>query len=656
MDDYKIINLLKGLVIDGVHQAKSGHPGGAMSSMDFAYILFKDYLKYDPDNPDWLGRDRFILSAGHESMLLYSLLYARGWLNEDDLRSFRQLGSKTPGHPENYVTPGVECTTGPLGQGCGMSVGFAIAAKHLGARLDERLFSHKTWVLLGDGCMQEGVTLASASIAGHLGLGSLIWYYDKNRAQISGNIDRSTSDDEVAIFKGFGWNVIPVDGHDHSQLRSAIEQAIKSNGKPTLIVGESVMAKGAHSMEGQHQTHGAPLPGDERLATKKSLGIPEGEDFFWPEEAKECFQGVAAVRKKESEAWYQLLDSLNSNKEFKELFDQLFVEDIQKFPKVDWDLNAPMATRNAFGKIIEAWAGDVPGLVGGSADLEPSNMTGGFAKMVGDFQADSPTGRNLSFGVREFPMSAIANGMALHGGLLPFDATFLSFADYSRPALRLGAIQKCRVIHEFTHDSFYLGEDGPTHQPVEHVMSLRSIPDLYLMRPADPVEAEVLMQVAAQVKAPSCICLTRQKVDYLPVSQEKVGQARKGAWIVKGENEVPDLIIFATGSEVSLALKAASQLEQSGKAKCVRVVSVPCWELFDRQSQDWKELIMDRSCSKRVSIEAGVTMGWERFIGMDGLAIGLNEFGESAPAGVLEKEYGFTPGQVCETIVNAFSL
>ena len=654
LDDSAIINLLKGLVIDGVHYAKSGHPGGAMSSMDFAAILFKDYLQFDPDDALWKGRDRFILSAGHESMLLYSLLFARGWLSFEDLKRFRQPDSRTPGHPENTLTPGIECTTGPLGQGCGMSVGFAIASRHLSARLDQELFNYRTWVLLGDGCLQEGVTLASASLAGHLGLGNLIWYYDKNKTQISGRIDRSTSDDEATIFRGFGWHVITIDGHDQLQLREAIEKSLDVTDRPILIVGNSIMAKGASSMEGDHRTHGSPLPSSERTATKNGLGIPEGHDFWWPEEAALAFRKRHRELKKEAHNWRCRLNSLKSGREFGQLYKALFESNSYHFPSINWDRSGLIATRSAFGKIIETWAPVIPGLIGGSADLEPSNMTGGFAKITGDFQKHTPWGRNLSFGVREFPMAAISNGIALHGGLLPFDATFLAFSDYSKPALRLGSIQKCRVIHEFTHDSFYLGEDGPTHQPIEQIMSLRAIPDHYVMRPADPRETEVLLQTATSLDFPSSVCLTRQKVAYLPVEDKKIAQAARGAWIVRGEHGSCELIIFATGSEVSLALRVAQLLENTGDIKQVRVISVPCWELFFSQDAAWQEKIMARECTRRVSIEAGTTIGWERFIGSDGLAIGIDRFGESAPAEYLEEKYGFTPHQVAEKIASRF--
>ncbi|MEZ4741821.1 MAG: transketolase [Bdellovibrionota bacterium] len=498
MNDQQIINLLKGLVIDGVDQAQSGHPGGAMSSMDFAYTLFAKHLRFDPDNPNWLGRDRFILSAGHESMLLYSLLYANGWLNLEDLKGFRQLGSRTPGHPENGVTPGVECTTGPLGQGAAMSVGFAIGSSHLAAVLDQKLFQSRTWVLMGDGCMQEGVTLGAASIAGHLKLGHLIWYYDKNCQQISGSIDRVTSDDEKKIFEGFGWQVLQIDGHNHDEINRAISAAKQETSKPTLIVGRSLMAHGAANVEGSHKTHGAPLSPEERKETKLKFAIPSDESFYFPNEAKTYYQQNFAQLRNEVQEWQSYLAEKRKNDvDFNDMYNAFFTSnDYENLPLVDWQKDKPMATRNSFGEIISCWAKKLPTLIGGSADLEPSNMTEGFAKLVQDYGSENPKGRNLAFGVREFPMSAICNGLALYGGFVPFDATFLSFADYSRAALRLGSIQHARVIHEFTHDSFYVGEDGPTHQPIEHIMSLRAIPNMYVMRPADSLETEVLMRKA----------------------------------------------------------------------------------------------------------------------------------------------------------------
>lgn len=649
--DLHAINILKGLVIDAVNKAKAGHPGGAMSSMDFAYILFTEFLKFDPNDSQWPGRDRFILSAGHESMLQYSLLHLMDWMELDELKRFRQLGSKTPGHPENVHTKGVECTTGPLGQGAAMSVGFAIAASHLNETLDKKLFSHKTYALLGDGCMQEDVTLGAASLAGHLGLNNLIWFYDRNRQQISGDISRATSDDEAKIFDGFGWEVIKIDGHDHGAIRAALTSA-QSSTRPVIIVGTTTMAKGCATMEGDHETHGAALPAEERLKTKIKLGLPDGSDFYVSDTAKTHFQRHFDTRRASANQWRKACDDrkatdANFAKAWTEHFGK---EDWSTLKPVDWPKGSQVATRNAFGDVLKQWATDIPKLMGGSADLEPSNMTGPFAKAVGDFQKENKKGRNLAFGVREFPMSAIANGMSLHGGVIPFDATFLSFADYSRPALRLGAIQQCRVIHEFTHDSFYLGEDGPTHQPVEHVMSLRLIPDFYVMRPADARETQIMMKEALKLSYPTAICLSRQKLPVLEMTSLQIEDARKGAWVVRDANN-PDMVIYATGSEVSLAVAAAALLEK----KQIKVVSIPCWELLFLQPKDWQQKILSPQCKQKVSIEAGSTLGWQKFTGENGLNIGLDHYGASAPMEALAEAYGFTPEKVAAKILSHFS-
>jgi len=652
--DQRTIATLKGLVIDGVNKAKSGHPGGAMSSMDFAYLLFSEFLSFDPDDPKWPGRDRFVLSAGHESMLLYSMLHLTGWLPLDELKKFRQLHSKTPGHPENILTPGVECTTGPLGQGAAMSVGFAIAARHLAATMDEKLFGQRTWALLGDGCMQEDVTLGAASLAGHLGLTNLTWFYDRNRQQISGGIDRATSDDEVKIFQGFGWEVIEVDGHDHDALRMVMG-SVHAQTRPRLIVGETIMAKGSATMEGDHETHGAPLPADERLQTKKHLGLDPNVDFAVAPETQAHFQRRFGNLRANAKGWRsKLAHRIETDSAFKSAYDTAFgKEDFSHLKKTTWPKDKAVATRNAFGDVLKDWVEQIPNLIGGSADLEPSNMTGPFAKKVGDFSKANPGGRNLAFGVREFPMSAICNGISLHGGLIPFDATFLTFSDYSRPALRLGAIQQCRVIHEFTHDSFYLGEDGPTHQPVEHVMTLRAIPDFYLMRPADALETQFMMEEALKLHAPTAICLSRQKLPILPLSDAKAEEARKGAYVVRDSADF-NLMILATGSEVSLAMDAAVILEKENPALKIRIVSMPCWEIFENQPKPWRDSVIPPTCKRRVSIEAGVTLGWQKYTGSSdtGLCIGLDHFGASAPAEQLAEEYGFTPAKVATRIKN----
>lgn len=653
MNDHKLINLLKGLVIDGVDKARSGHPGGPLSAIDFTYILYTEFLRFDPEHPDWIGRDRFILSAGHASMLQYAMLQAIGYLDISELKRFRQWGSKTPGHPENILTPGVECTTGPLGQGCAMSVGFALAAEHLSARLDSELFSNRTWVVLGDGCVQEDVTLGAASLAGHLKLNKLIWFYDKNNIQISGAIDRATSDDVEKIFEGFGWHCITIDGHDHNSIRSAIKEAMHQKDKPTLIIGNTQIARGTATMTGSAKTHGSPLPADEYKKTRELLGLPENQFFYWTEEATKHFQRNFTKKREELATWKEHFQKRMKDSEFSKLYNSYFGElESSKLPPIPWDKSKSLATRNAFGRLIDTWCDSIPNLIGGSADLEPSNVLEVYAKKVGDFSALNRKGRNLVFGVREFPMSAICNGIALYGGLIPFDATFLVFSDYSRPALRLGAIQHARVIHEFTHDSFYLGEDGPTHQPIEHLMSLRMIPKLNVIRPADAQETEALLRVALKSKDPSCFALSRQNLPHLNMNQDDIVSAQRGAWVVKGKDRNCDLIIFATGSEVSLACSVSDALEkQDIKA---RVVSIPCWEFFFQQDEAYRKQILNLSCTKRVSIEAGTTLGWERFVGSDGLCVGIDHFGESAPAEVLAKEFGFSVDHILDKIERKF--
>ncbi|MCY4443763.1 MAG: transketolase [Proteobacteria bacterium] len=667
--DLEVVACLKGLVIDAVDRAQSGHPGGAMSSMDFAYLLFSEFMHWNPSDSKYFGRDRFVLSAGHESMLLYALFYATGWLLREDLESFRQFGSKTPGHPENFITPGVECTTGPLGQGAGMSVGFAIASAHQSA-VAGALFSTYTWCLLGDGCMQEGVTLSAASLAGHLQLGDLIWFYDKNRVQISGHIDRVTSDDHEQMFRGLGWQVITLaDGHDHEQLRKAMAAAKACKTQPTLIIAHTVMAKGSKSLEGSAKAHGSPFSAEEKHATKDLLGIPKKEEFYFPEHIRKHFMRNFSTLKAQSQERLNALQQWLENHENRMLYNSYFkAPDLSQLCTIDWSVSKPLATRAAFGTILAKWADDLPHLMGGSADLEPSNMTLEFKEKVGDFSSSHRLGRSIAFGVREFPMACIANGMALYGGITPFIATFLVFSDYLRPALRLSAIQKVRVIYEFTHDSFYVGEDGPTHQPVEHVMSLRAMPGVYVMRPADAFETEALFKQALTLDAPSCFMLTRQKLKPLASEitlPENYGkQARFGGWVVKEAdlsfgNASLCFVFYATGSEVILALQVAKLLEDftlsSGRRVNVKVVSLPCWELFFEQPKMYRRSVLSRDCPRKVAFEAGSTLGWRDFVGPRGLVIGVDKFGHSAPQESLAEHFGFVPSMIKERILNHFS-
>ncbi len=645
------IAVLKGLIMDGVRKANSGHPGGAMSSADFIYLLFKDYLKYSPQNPEWFDRDRFVLSGGHMSMLQYGILHMVGWMKLSELKKFRQLGSQTPGHPEVDIK-GVECTTGPLGQGFAMGVGMAFAEAYLNEvtsdkESNQKLIDHFTYVLATDGDLQEPVSLGAAAIAGHLGLKKLVVYYDANDAQISGKVSRSDSVDYATVFEGLGWNVQTIDGHDHSAMHFAIETAKVMN-KPSIIIGNTVMAKGSANMEKDHNTHGAPLSQDEIDLTKKKLGLPD-KKFFVPEQVIEHFRTRFNDLTDLEDKWSDTYKKLSSSSKLKNIIASTISEKIiSDFDTPDFSAGEELATRKAFGAVLDSIADDFPQLVGGSADLEPSNYTGNFAEKFGDFTKINQSGRNIPFGVREFPMAAMMNGIALHGGLIPFGGTFLVFADYERPALRLAALQKIRVIHEFTHDSFYVGEDGPTHQPVEQIMSLRAIPDFCVYRPADAKETASCMKLALKNDStPSALILTRQGVPIIEGSQNQVDDnVTKGAYTLLDCSGIPEIVILASGSEVSLAIEVANKLND----KKIRIVSMPCWELFDMQPNEYKEKLIPKRGSLKVSIEAGVTQGWEKYIGRYGLSIGINHFGNSAPAADLAEKFGFTCDKVIEKI------
>ena len=636
----------KGLVMDMVRKANSGHSGGPMSSADFAHILFTEYLNFNPDDPEWFNRDRFVLSAGHESALLYAMLIQIGWLDMKDIQSFRQLHSRTPGHPEVEI-PGVEATTGPLGQGFGMAVGMATAESILRGQFTElvdnadALVGHYTYVLASDGDFQEPITLGAGSMAGHWGLSRLIVYYDSNNAQISGKVDRSDSTNYALVFEGFGWHVQEIDGHNHDQIREAIEKAQVVD-RPSLIIGTTLMAQGSATMEGDHETHGAPLPQEEIDATKEKLGLPE-EKFYLPKIVVDYFQSRFVELRELVSKWEKASKSAKENADFEALWKIAINGTLPEISYPEFEPGSSLATRKAFGATLDKFAEQVPSIIGGSADLEPSNYTGNFAKRYGDFSRENRTGRNLAFGVREFPMAAALNGMALHGGVIPFGGTFLVFADYERPALRLAAIQQCGVIHEFTHDSFYVGEDGPTHQPIEHVMALRTIPNFNVFRPADAKETSACFRLAMdQKETPNALLLTRQGVQVLELEMDSiVDGVSKGAYSVM-DCENPELVFLATGSEVSLAINVAKSMND----KRIRIVSMPCWEIFERQSDEYKtSLIPDRGAMK-ISMEAGIVDGWEKYIGPNGLSIGINHFGASAPGKNLAEEFGFTAEQV----------
>ncbi len=647
--DQQIIAELKGLVMDATRKANSGHPGGAFSSSDFAVILFKDYLQFAPESPKWLNRDRFVLSAGHESMLIYSLLHFMGLLELEEIKNFRQLGSLTPGHPENHLTPGVEATTGPLGQGISMAVGMAVAEKQLQSQIGSDLLNHQVYTLVGDGDLQEDVALGSCQIAGHLALDNLVVYYDKNDIQISGKTSRVSSVDFRGTFEAMQWEVLEIDGHDHAAIRRALDYSKQARKKPLLIIGQTIIANGTATMSGSHKTHGEPLKPDEIAATKKLLGLDPEAFFQVSESTYSYFTHKMTGHNTAAKSWEATVAAKRkADSHFDLLYSQLF----EKLPALsnypEFEVGSKLATRAAFGKILEYVGTELNGVMGGSADLEPSNNTAGFAALVQEFDATNRAGRNIAFGVREFPMAAICNGMALYGGMLPFGATFLTFSDYSRNAIRMSAIQQLQVLHVFTHDSIFLGEDGPTHQSIEHVMSLRLIPDLLVFRPADARETVASMQQWLKERhRPSLIALTRQNIPTLdgPVLVDKGGYIK----FETQPGQPAEVVIFASGSEVWVAIDAAKLLVDTVKGN-IRVVSLPCWELFFEQDAAYRNNVMSKEARLRVSVEAGVTTGWEKFTGFDGINIGIDQFGYSAPGEVLAEKFGFLPEQVAARI------
>lgn len=649
--DQFTVNVIKSLVMDSVRNANSGHTGGALSSANFIYLLYSEFLDFNPSDPNCINRDRFVLSAGHESALLYSILYLIGWIKLKDIKNFRQLDSNTPGHPEVDL-PGVEATTGPLGQGVGMAVGMAVAEAYLAEYFNhisskaEGFIDHYTYVLAGDGDLQEPISLGAAALAGHWNLNKLVMYYDSNSAQISGSTERSDSTNISQVFEGLGWHIQTVNGGSLDEIRNAIQTA-KLIERPSIIIGETPIAAGLANMEGDHNTHGVPLLEEEISLSKGKFGLPD-KKFYVPNEAVQHFQKRFEELQDAFDAWSRKLKKLQNGKRFADNWNKIINNKMDELSVPNYELGEMLATRKVFGQVLEHFAESVPNIVGGSADLEPSNYTGGFAKKFEDFTAENRAGRNLAFGVREFPMATIMNGMALHGGIIPFGGTFLVFSDYAKPAIRLAAMQGIRVIHEFSHDSFYVGEDGPTHQPIEHIMSLRGIPNYNVFRPADPKETAACFKIAMESEeTPSALLLTRQSVPVLHLSEEIIEDGvRKGAYTVLENSDNPEIVLIASGSEVSLAAEVAEKL----KGKRIRVVSMPCWELFEKQSEEYRQsIIPNRGCLK-VSLEAGITAGWEKYVGPTGVMIGIDHYGKSGPYKELAKEFGFTADQVVKKI------
>ncbi|KPK54305.1 MAG: transketolase [Myxococcales bacterium SG8_38_1] len=646
--DELAIKTIRGLSMDAVQAANSGHPGTPMALAPLGWALFSKLRRHDPTNPDWADRDRFVLSCGHASMLQYSLLHLSGYpLSLDDIRHFRQWGSNTPGHPENHVTPGVETTTGPLGQGIGNGVGMAMAERHLAARFNKPgydLIDHRTWVIASDGDIMEGVASEAASIAGHLKLGKLIVFWDDNKITIDGRTDLTFSEDVLARFASYGWHTESVDdGEDMGALVAAAEAAARDT-RPSFIRVRTIIGRPSPNKQDSSSAHGAPLGEDEIIATKQVMEWPT-EPFFVPDELASAAEAIRARGAEAHQSWMQCLAEYR--KEFPEAAAELDATLAGELP-AGWDGELPtfeadakgVATRKASGAVLNALATKLGGLVGGSADLAGSNNSQ--MKGLDNFLPGAEgIPRNMDWGIREHGMGAAMNGMALHGGVIPYGATFLVFSDYMRPSIRLAALMKLHTRYIFTHDSIGLGEDGPTHQPVEHLAALRAIPDLAVFRPADANEVRECWKAAIEWDGPAALALTRQNVPVLDrrvlASAEK---AARGAYTLReAGGGGPDLIFVATGSEVSLALGAAAVLEKEGTS--VRVVSMPCWELFEKQDEAYRREVLPPATPK-VVIEAGIRQGWDRWVGNDAAFITMDRFGASAPSEVLYEKFGIT--------------
>ena len=651
-EDLKLVaNTIRCLSIDGVQAANSGHPGLPMGMADVAAVLWLKYLKQCPANPKWIDRDRFVLSGGHGSMLIYSLLHLAGYkLSIDELKRFRQLGSQTPGHPEYGHTDGVETTTGPLGQGIANGVGMALAERMLAARFNTAevtAVDHHTFMFCGDGDLMEGLSHEACSMAGHLQLERLILFYDSNGITIEGHTDLAMRDDAKKRFQAYNWHVIEIDGHDFDQIDAAIRRALRLTGKPVCIICKTHIGMGSPNKVDSHEAHGAPLGVEEVKLTKRTLGFPEDQFFYVPEKVYKLFEERADKMLRLQNRWarqvkaWHAADPAKATLWRQHLNDELPADLASLLPA--FDPAKPMATRSVSGLVINALAKHLPQLVGGSADLAPSNMT--FIKGEASVLPGKYEGRNFHFGIREHAMAAVMNGIAVHGGFRVFGGTFFVFSDYCRPSIRLAALMKLPVIYVFTHDSFYVGEDGPTHEPVEHIAALRCIPGLTVLRPADPTETGAAWVAALQHKqGPVALLLTRQNLAVLDRTvYPAANNLEKGAYTLwQNGTGTPELTIIATGSEVEIALAGAKQLTSTN----VRVVSMPSWEFFAAQPQEYCDSVLDPKCGKRMVVEAGTAFGWERYIGMGGTAVTLDHFGASGSYKDLAASFGFTVDNV----------
>jgi transketolase (EC 2.2.1.1) len=658
MERKMLANAIRALAMDGVQKAKSGHPGAPMGMADIAEVLWRDHMNHNPQNPDWANRDRFVLSNGHGSMLIYSLLHLTGYgVSIDDLKQFRQLHSNTPGHPEYGYAPGIETTTGPLGQGITNAVGMAVAEKSLAAQFNRDghdIVDHHTYAFLGDGCLMEGISHEACSLAGTLGLGKLIAFWDDNGISIDGHVEGWFSDDTAKRFESYGWHVIPaVDGHDSAAIQAAIEAAKAETGKPTLICTKTTIGYGSPNKAGSHDCHGAPLGDDEVQAAREFLGWEHGpfeipQDIYAQWDAKEAGAAKEAAWNEKFAAYQAQYPELaaeftrRTKGELPSNWDsetQKLITDLQANP-------AKIASRKASQNVLEAFGKLLPELLGGSADLAPSNLTMWSGSKA--ISADDASGNYLHYGVREFGMTAIINGIALHGGFVPYGATFLIFMEYARNAMRMAALMKVQNIQVYTHDSIGLGEDGPTHQAVEQMATLRQTPNMSMWRPCDQVESAVAWKAAVERKdGPSALVFSRQGLAQQERDDAQLANIAKGGYILKDSAGKPDLILIATGSEVELAMESAAKLSEAGKQ--VRVVSMPSTDLFDKQDAAYRESVLPSDVTARIAIEAGIADYWYKYVGLDGRVVGMTTFGESAPADELFKMFGFTVENVVNT-------
>ncbi|MGR8015685.1 transketolase [Bacillus sp. RM3] len=657
--ELKSIATIRTLSIDAIEKANSGHPGMPMGAAPMAYALWTNHLNVSPQNPNWFNRDRFVLSAGHGSMLLYSMLHLSGYnLSIEDLKQFRQWGSKTPGHPEFGHTEGVDATTGPLGQGIAMAVGMALAERHLAETYNKDNFNvvdHYTYSICGDGDLMEGISSEAASLAGHLGLGRLIVLYDSNDISLDGDLDRSFSENVKNRFEAMNWEVLYVkDGNNIDEVTAAIEKAKQSTDKPTLIEVKTTIGFGSPNRAGTSGVHGAPLGSEEAKLTKEAYSWTFEEDFHVPSEVYDHFKtAVKDAGQKKEAAWNELFEQYE--KEYPELAAQLKLAIEGKLPE-NWDQEVPvyeagssLASRASSGEVLNGIAKQVPFFIGGSADLAGSNKT--TIKDTSDFGRENYAGRNIWFGVREFAMGAALNGMALHGGLRVFGGTFFVFSDYLRPAIRLAALMGLPVTYVFTHDSIAVGEDGPTHEPVEQLASLRAMPNLSVIRPADGNETAAAWKIAvSSTNKPTALVLTRQNLPTIDQAPEKAyeGVEKGGYVVVEAADAQPEALLLASGSEVGLAIEAQKALEKEGIR--VSVVSLPAWDRFDEQSDEYKESVLPKAVRARVAIEMGASLGWERYTGLDGDVIAIDKFGASAPGETIIEKYGFTVSNVVSRV------